>query len=79
MKMVTFDEAHQDFERVFKLAASGETVVIQRHQQRVALRLYAANADHEIAPTGYFSEDYSLGETAELNALASQAPQMLLP
>src|SRR5437870_10484323 len=38
MKTVSFDEARADFERVFKFAANGETVVVERHAQRVEPR-----------------------------------------
>ena len=79
MKTVTFDEAQADFERMFQLAAHGETVVVQRHQQCVALRPYTPGTDPEMAPRGYFAGDYSPEEAAELNTLASQAPQIPLP
>jgi hypothetical protein len=38
MKTVMFDEARTEFDKMFQLAAGGETVVIQRNDQRVALR-----------------------------------------
>ena len=74
MKTVMFDEARTEFEKVFQLAAKGETVVIQREQQRVALRRVAESPESEVAPPGYFAQDYSPEEIAEMNTLATQAP-----
>jgi hypothetical protein len=79
MKTVTFDEARSSFEEVFQLAANGETVVIQRDKQCVTLRRFAGRDDDDIAPPAYFAEDYSPEEIAELNSLASHAPQVPLP
>ncbi|MBM3834283.1 MAG: hypothetical protein FJ403_13650 [Verrucomicrobia bacterium] len=79
MKTVTFDEARNDFERLFQLAARGETVVIQREEQQVALKPHAQSREPEIAPPGHFSSDYSSEEAAELNALAALAPHAPLP
>jgi antitoxin (DNA-binding transcriptional repressor) of toxin-antitoxin stability system len=79
MKTVTFDEARAAFEKVFQLAANGETVVIQRNTQRVALSPLAENAQSDIAPPGHFGDDYSPEEITELNALASHAPQVPVP
>ena len=56
-----------------------ETVVIERDDQRIALRRIPASADPGIAPPNYFADDYSREEITELNALAAQAPQVPLP
>ena len=77
MKTVTFDQARSEFQQLFQLAADGETVVIHRNHQRVALQRLADGS--QAAPPGYFAEDYSREEVAELNAVASQAPQAPLP
>ena len=79
MKPLTFDEARQEFERIFKLAANGETIVIERDEQRVTLQRLPRRTEPDIAPPDYFAADYSTEEAAELNALASHAPQMPLP
>ncbi|MBM3841374.1 MAG: type II toxin-antitoxin system Phd/YefM family antitoxin [Verrucomicrobia bacterium] len=79
MKTVTFDEARNDFERVFKWAAGGETVVIQRQDQSVALQAFRTASDPETAPAGYFAKDYTPEEAAELNLLASQSLHFRLP
>jgi len=79
MKTVTFDEARTQFEKVFQLAAGGETVVIQRNEQRVALRHLTESSEPGIAPPGYFADDYTREESSELNALAAQAPHVPLP
>jgi hypothetical protein len=76
MKMVPFDQAQTQFQHLFDLAADGETIVIERADQRVALHRVAHS---EIAPPDYFAEDYSQEEVAELNDLASHAPQSPLP
>ncbi len=75
----TFEEAQQEFESLFHLAAGGEIVVIQGDQESVAMQPSAVQTDFGLAPPGYFANDYSLEEIAELNALASQAPQTVLP
>ena len=54
-------------------------IVVERDDQRIALRRLAEGADPEIAPPSYFANDYSPEEIIELNALASQAPQIPLP
>jgi hypothetical protein len=79
MKTVTFDMARDDFEQMFQLAAGGETVVIQRAEQRVALHRLSGALPIDVAPPGYFADDYSPEEVAELNTLASQAPRIPLP
>ena len=79
MKTVTFDEARAAFEQMFHLALAGETVVIYRNGQHVALRSLQNAADLEVAPSGYFTEDYSREDIDELNTLASQAPKVPLP
>ena len=79
MKTVSFDEAKTEFQRVFQLAASGETVVIERADQRLALHLMADSPVPDVAPPGYFELDYSEDEVAELNRLASTGPQLPLP
>jgi len=79
MKMLQFEEARRDFDRLFDLAAAGETVVIERQHQRVELRPALARTASEIAPAGHFAMDYSPEEIAELNALAAHAPQSLVP
>jgi hypothetical protein len=79
VKTVTFDEAQAGFERVFQLAAAGETVVIHRNGQRVALRSLSNEAEPEVAPRNFFANDYSPEEISELNTLASQAPRGPLP
>ena len=79
MKTVSFDEARADFERVFKLAANGETVVVERHAQRVELRPGSPATEPEIAPPGYFQTDYSPEEIADQNTLASRAASVPLP
>jgi len=79
VKTVTFDEARTEFERVFQLAADGETVVIQRNGQRVALHTLANSPEPEVAPPGYFANDYSPEEIAELNSIASRGPKRPLP
>ena len=76
VKTVTFDQARDQFEHLFQLAAAGETVVIQRNGQQVALHIVA---ETETAPRGFFAGDYSHDEVAELNRLASQAPKNPLP
>ena len=75
MKTLNFEEARDEFEAVFELAAGGETVIIQRQQQRVALQPLQT----DVAPPGYFARDYSADEIAELNALAGQTPPGVLP
>jgi len=77
MKTVMFDQARSEFEKVFQLAAEGEMVVIQRNEQRVALHRLTDSS--EIAPPGYFADDYSREEIVELNGLASHAPAVPLP
>ena len=79
MKTVTFDHALSQFRQVFQIAASGETVLIERDDQRVALRRVTDVAELDVAPPGYFAEDYSDDEISELNGLASQGPQASLP
>ncbi|MCI0534039.1 MAG: hypothetical protein L0Z50_02310 [Verrucomicrobiales bacterium] len=79
MKTLTFEQAQRQFESLFRLAASGEIVVIQRDREPVAMQPFAAPTDSGIAPAGYFAEDYSPDEIAELNALAAQAPARVLP
>ena len=76
MKTVTFDEARKDFDKVFQLAAEGETVVIQREEQRVALH-GLQNAEGRtladpipIRPPGYFAQCYTKAEIQEDNRLA---------
>jgi hypothetical protein len=80
MKTVAFEQARSQFQQLFDLAADGETIVIERADQRVALhRLGDRSEQAGTAPPGYFLQDYSREEIAELNALASQAPQAPLP
>jgi hypothetical protein len=80
VKTVTFEEARAEFKQMFELAAAGETVVIQREDgQRVALRSVANQSEPEIAPRGYFADDYSREDIAELNTFASLAPKSPLP
>jgi len=79
VKTVTFDEARAKFEQVFQLAVAGETVVIHRNGQQVALRSVSTATELDMAPSGYFADDYSNEEVAELNAVASQAPKTPLP
>lgn len=57
------------------MAASGETIVIERERQRVAIHRLADKSFPEIAPPGYFEEDYSSVEIEELNRLATRGPQ----
>ncbi len=76
---MTFAEALASFDEVFRLAASGETVVIEREENRVAVRPLPNSGESAIAPPGYFADDYSSEETAELNALASQSPVTVQP
>ena len=73
MKTVTFDQALVEFRQLYQLAASGETVVIEQADQRVALQ--SMRGGLEVAPPGYFAEDYSSEEIADLNRLGSQGPQ----
>ena len=75
MKTVTFAQALNEFQQVFQLAAGGETVVIERDHQRVALRRMPEVAESESAPPGYFLDDYSPKEIDELNEVASRGPQ----
>ena len=75
MKTVSFDEAKTEFQRVFQLATSGETVVIERADQRLALHLMADSPVPDVAPPGYFAEDYSEVEVAQLNHLGSASPE----
>ncbi len=77
MKTVTFDEARKDFDKVFQLAAEGETVVIQREEQRVALRglqdaegRKLVDVSIPIRPPGYFAHCYTKAEIQEDNSLA---------
>ena len=77
VKTLTFDQAQAQFEKVFQLAAAGETVVIHKDGQSVALR--SLTDEDDVAPQNYFADDYSRGEIAELNRLASQAPKNPLP
>jgi hypothetical protein len=77
MKTVTFDEARKDFDKVFQLAAEGETVVIQRENQRVALHGLQNADDRRLAeipvpirPAGYFADCYTKAEILEDNRLA---------
>jgi hypothetical protein len=79
MKTVSFDQALAEFQRVFQLAASGETVVIERDEQRVALHRVGDSPSQDMAPLAFFAEDYSADEIHELNRLASQGPQALIP
>jgi hypothetical protein len=79
MKTIKLAEASAAFEDMFQLAVSGETVVIEREHDRVALRSLPAKADPTIAPPGYFAGDYSGEELAELNHLAAQTPLTVLP
>ena len=72
-------EACAAFEQLFQIAASGETVVIEGENHRVALRPLPAKIEQSIAPAGFFTGDYSREEIAEHNLLASQAPLTLLP
>ena len=78
MKTVSFEEANTEFQRVFQLAASGETVVIERDDQRLALHRLADSPVPDIAPPGYFAQDYSEDEVAELNRIGSRSPQFPL-
>src|SRR5437899_759021 len=79
MKTITFEQARSEFETIFRLAAGGETIVVEKDEQRIALRRFVVGADPEFAPPGYFANDYSPEDVAELNSLASQAPQFPLP
>ncbi len=78
MKTVTVDEARLEFETLFQLAAQGETVIIKRDGQRVALRSEEDGYPPKTAPPGHFADDYSPEEIAELNMLASQNPNVPL-
>jgi hypothetical protein len=79
MKSVTFAEAQAKFESVFDMAIGGELVVVARNQQRVAVHLLGASNEPEVAPPGYFEDDYSADDVGELNALASRGPQTPIP
>ena len=58
---------------------TGETVVIARNGQRVAVQSLSSSEEPAIAPPGYFANDYDASEIAELNALAARGPQTPLP
>jgi hypothetical protein len=75
MKIVRFEEAERQLQHLFDLAVDGEMIVIERADQCVVLHRVK---DSEIAPPGYFAQDYSQEEAAELNAFASLVPQTLL-
>jgi hypothetical protein len=79
MRTMTFAEACAEFEKVFQLAVGGETVVIEREAHRVTLQLLPEKTEAFIAPPGFFAEDYSREEIAELNAFAAQGPRAVLP
>jgi len=75
MKTLSFDEARERFDTVFELAITGQTVVIAREGQRVAVHCIPALGDSDLAPPGYFLEDYNAEEVAEMNALDSDGFQ----
>ncbi|MBI4663300.1 MAG: hypothetical protein HY735_31250 [Verrucomicrobia bacterium] len=80
MSTVTLEDARRDFSRLFDRVLQGETIIIENADQRVALHaLTPAAGGSETAPCGYFAEDYSTEEIAELNQLAAQGPLRLVP
>ena len=79
MKNVTFDDARAKFEAVFDLARGGEMVVIARNHERVAVHSFPTSEEPDLAPPGYFENDYEPAEIDELNALAAQGPKSPIP
>jgi hypothetical protein len=73
MTAVTFDQALIEFKQLYQLAASGETLIIENAEQRVALHRMGNSL--EIAPAGNFADDYTEEEIAELNVWAPKVPK----
>jgi hypothetical protein len=63
---IGFDEARMVFEKMFDLAAKGEVVIVSKNEQKVVLTAY----DQEVAPAGYFADDYDEEDVRLMNALA---------
>jgi hypothetical protein len=79
MKNVTYEEARRKFETLFELASKGEFVVIARNEQRVAIHSLHSVADQDVAPPGYFKNDYDDSDIAQLNSFAARGPKSPLP
>jgi hypothetical protein len=61
--------------RFLDRTAHGELIVIQHDGTRIALRpLLPSGNDPDVAPPGYFAQDYTANDVAELNHLAFQGP-----
>ena len=77
MSTVTLEDARRDFGRLFHRCCEEKRSSSKSRPARRSAPSPSAGGS-EAAPPGYFADDYSTEEIAELNQLAAQGPSRLV-